>query len=659
MVTPRSAPACLIALALALIPASSSAQWVPGGIVVPGGGSPKQLCTDGQGGVFFGWRDGRNQAVTLSDVFATRMTPSGTVAPGFPPTGLPVCTAVDYQDFCEIVSDSHDGAILYWLDARNSQVDHAFRLYSSRITSDGQIAPGWPVDGLDVSGPLTGDENCPEPVADSQGGAYFFWDNYTTGNSDVYGQHLTATGTPAPGWPPEGLPIATGTGVENQEVEFTVPDGTGGALVAWLDQRADAPGQYVQRILPSGATFPGWPADGLRIASEPGPHALVPDGTGGGFAGSGATSPVSGFFSALHIVRFTGAGQIAPGWSFGGNLVCDAADVRTVPKLAADGLGGVLAQWDDYRNSSYASTFAVRLAADGKFVPGWPKNGRRVSTLATQQNTFKNSILADGAGGMYSAFESQTSLANLSAIQHLGADGSPAAGWGSDGAILNPADGQYYPTLAQDGSGGAYVAWDNYAANGLYLQYYPAGGVVSTQLSLVSADALSDRVTLTWSSPAAATLTATVERRGESTNWQSLGTPTVEGTDRLKFEDRTVTSGARYGYRLSYLDGTSRQYSSETRVDVPIGAVFALEGARPNPAVDHLSAAFSLADDSPASLTLLDVMGREVSRRELGSLGAGRHVVPLDLASRTPPGLYWIRLSQGARSLLARAVVIR
>ena len=389
---------------------------------------------------------------------------------------------------------------------------------------------------------------------------------------------------------------------------------------------------------------------------------MAPDGFGGAFATLGQeylTGPSAGFLSTASIVRFTGAGQIALGWIFGGNVVCDTTDVRTAPKLVADGVGGVLAEWDDYRNGSYASTFAVRLGPDGSFAPGWPKNGNRVSSLETQQNSY-GAILADGAGGMYSAFESQTSSTNLAAIQHLGPDGSPAQGWSSQGAILNPADGQYYPTLASDGLGGAYVAWDNYAAPGLYLQYYPgSGGVVATLISLVSADALPDRVALSWSTPVAATLSATVERRTSTTDWQTLGAPQVQGTEVLRYEDHTVTPGARYDYRLGYQMGGPKLYTAETWVDVPLGAVLALEGARPNPAVDHLSAAFSLADDTPASLTLLDVMGRQVSRRDVGSLGAGRHVVPLDLATRTPPGLYWIRLSQGARSLLARAVVIR
>jgi hypothetical protein len=56
---------------------------------------------------------------------------------------------------------------------------------------------------------------------------------------------------------------------------------------------------------------------------------------------------------------------------------------------------------------------------------------------------------------------------------------------------------------------------------------------------------------------------------------------------------------------------------------------------------------------------LLDVSGRELAAREVGSLGPGRHLVRLDAAGHTPPGIYWLRLTQGGRSLVRRGVVVR
>ena len=48
-----------------------------------------------------------------------------------------------------------------------------------------------------------------------------------------------------------------------------------------------------------------------------------------------------------------------------------------------------------------------------------------------------------------------------------------------------------------------------------------------------------------------------------------------------------------------------------------------------------------------------------VSQREVGSLGAGRHVVTVGGAGTLPPGIYLVHLIQGERRLVARAVVVR
>ena len=86
---------------------------------------------------------------------------------------------------------------------------------------------------------------------------------------------------------------------------------------------------------------------------------------------------------------------------------------------------------------------------------------------------------------------------------------------------------------------------------------------------------------------------------------------------------------------------------------------FALEGARPNPARGlTLAVAFSLPTAQPANLELLDVMGRVVARRAVGSLGVGRHVLNLSDGRAIAPGLYQVRLSQGGDARVRRVVVI-
>ena len=145
---------------------------------------------------------------------------------------------------------------------------------------------------------------------------------------------------------------------------------------------------------------------------------------------------------------------------------------------------------------------------------------------------------------------------------------------------------------------------------------------------------------------------------GGSVEWQSLGGVTTDGTGFVRFEDRAVTAGERYAYRLGYAAAGNEAFTAESWVEVP-ALQLALEGLRPNPAVGELQVWFTLPDAKSATLELLDVSGRRVLAREVGALGAGRHTVRLDQGARVPPGLYWMRLRQGARTLLARGAVIR
>ena len=86
---------------------------------------------------------------------------------------------------------------------------------------------------------------------------------------------------------------------------------------------------------------------------------------------------------------------------------------------------------------------------------------------------------------------------------------------------------------------------------------------------------------------------------------------------------------------------------------------FALEGLRPNPAAGALTVALSLPSAAPAKLELLDVSGRRLLERDLRGLGPGELLVRLDGSAAVRPGLYFLRLSQGARALVSRGCVVR
>jgi hypothetical protein len=244
-------------------------------------------------------------------------------------------------------------------------------------------------------------------------------------------------------------------------------------------------------------------------------------------------------------------------------------------------------------------------------------------------------------------------------VQHLLAKGTLAPGWPSSGIplVMMRGGSQVEPTIVSDGSEGAIAAWKEFPGQ-IYAQRYFGGGPTPVLMSLVL-EALTDRVALTWHDPSRAVSEATVYRRREGEDWAALGRASFDGTGRLRYEDRGVVPGERLAYRLGWMESGSDQFSAETWIDVPRSLAFALEGARPNPAVGPLSVAFTLPQAEAATLELLDVAGRQVVAREVGGLGPGAHVIRLGECGCTPPGMYWLRLTQSGRSLLKRAVVVR
>ena len=84
---------------------------------------------------------------------------------------------------------------------------------------------------------------------------------------------------------------------------------------------------------------------------------------------------------------------------------------------------------------------------------------------------------------------------------------------------------------------------------------------------------------------------------------------------------------------------------------------FGLHRVSPLPARGPLRVEFSLADGQPATLELLDVAGRRIVTRDVGSLGPGRH--GLEMRADLPAGIYLLRLTQGGRVGMTKAVVLK
>jgi len=92
--------------------------------------------------------------------------------------------------------------------------------------------------------------------------------------------------------------------------------------------------------------------------------------------------------------------------------------------------------------------------------------------------------------------------------------------------------------------------------------------------------------------------------------------------------------------------------------ELAIPDVFALDTSYPNPARTQATIRYALPEASDVTLTVYDVMGREVARLVQSAKAAGVHEVQYD-SSQLPSGTYLYRLRAGAFTQTKRMVVVR
>jgi len=123
-----------------------------------------------------------------------------------------------------------------------------------------------------------------------------------------------------------------------------------------------------------------------------------------------------------------------------------------------------------------------------------------------------------------------------------------------------------------------------------------------------------------------------------------------------------VTQGAPTSYTFTNLKAnhtiTATFAANVLAVDPRETMTLSLAGMRPNPAIGSVHVAFALPTSAPATLELIDLSGRVVRSQDVGSLGAGTHVVTLANGRTVAAGVYWLRLTQGGRALTAKATIM-
>jgi flagellar hook capping protein FlgD len=319
---------------------------------------------------------------------------------------------------------------------------------------------GWPVAGLEIS-PTLSDQRDPVGVIDTEGGAIVTWADDRNGDFDVYAQRVTATGAIASGWPANGIAVCSIPGAQQHPV--AVPDGAGGAYVFWEDGRNGTDFDlYAQRVTASATIAAGWPANGLALCTASGDQlnpAAVANESGGAIVTW--ADHRSGAYD-VYAIRVAPAGAVEAGWPAGGLLVCGASGDQVDPKPASDLASGAIIAWGDARSDS-SDAYAQHVLASGAVDATWTASGVALSSASGRQ--MRPAIANDGAGGAIVAWaDGRPNGAKGYDVYaaRVTAAGAIAAGWTADGVALCTATGdQLDVTLVADASGGAIASWQD------------------------------------------------------------------------------------------------------------------------------------------------------------------------------------------------------
>ena len=339
------------------------------------------IVSDGAGGAIIAWQDRRSGS--YRDIYAQRLDADGTRL--WLLSGVSVCTATEDQWYPRMTSDGEGGAVLAWRDYRDGAFDP--NVYAQRIDDTG--ASLWTSQGVAIV-TATGNQYVTGGIAsDGAGGAYIAWQDERNGvsNPDIYIQWIDGSGTL--GFSADGRVLCDEPDYQNRPEVLSNYNSS--VIVVWKDKRD---GVYCLYGAMVRHTSVFWGTDGTEICSPesgyPDRQVLAPDGEGGVIV---VWQDDRNGDEDIYAQRVDAGGNTL--WAEDGVLVCDAVMDQLYPMAVSDGVGGVITGWYDFRKNVLSETYLQRLDGEGNTL--WTEDGVRVGEVFITH--YYPLIASDGDGG--------------------------------------------------------------------------------------------------------------------------------------------------------------------------------------------------------------------------------------------------------------------
>ncbi len=398
-----------------------------------------------------------------------------------PTINTPVCTASNTTTKTGVVSvpDGAGGTYIAWEDTRTTATT-ATDIYLQHLDANGNrllAAAGLPI--------CTADSNQTNIVMipDGIGGVVIAWqDNRASVTfGDIYVQKVNAAGTIQ--WAANGLPVINTTA--NQVVPAITPVSLTEFVVVWRDGRNGTLDLYSNKFsLLNGAKL--WLND-VEIVNQPNTQQrqqLFPDQVGGFFC-VWEDPRISTTETDIFLQRVDNAGAIM--WAANGVNICNAAFNQLSPQLTGDGSTGVVAVWGDNRvSASDQNIYAQRV--DNTGAVQWTANG--VAVCTTTGNQTNPLIVPVGLGNTILTWSDNRVSVSDRNIYTQKLDNMGVPQWTANGvaictAALNQPNAVSSLTMVPDNSNGAIITWDDNRANNtttgldIYAQKISSAGAVA------------------------------------------------------------------------------------------------------------------------------------------------------------------------------------